>query len=274
MDGLRPLIPSKILPIRPRRCFLQGLTTLAVLLLVGCVTTTSTEPVLGSLPDSPAPTLAIPNLATVASWMKSEQMIPATEMATVWMNRIAYLPDPTRNGQMGPGLAGQLILLGPGLKFAPANGTLTVDVYDETPRTPGVGPPALLPERWQFHKADLAKLLTNDERFGKSYTIFLPWVNYRPDVTRVKIMARYDPDDGGHPLFAPSSALTLDTTSPSGSPVWSGGASTVVPSVPPAGYPARLPSSPGGTQFTPQSALPAANLNRGMEQSPVPPFSR
>ena len=251
MDCLRPVMEPRSRGFQPQRLLLLGVMTLTAPLL-GCVTTTTTEPVMGSSLDQPAPALRFPSLPSISAWIGSDQPIPATEMATVWMNRIAYLPDPTRNGQMGPGLAGQLILLGPGLKFAPANGTLTIDVYDETPRNPGVGPPALLPERWQFRKEDLAKLMSSDERFGKSYTIFLPWVNYRPDVTRVKIMARYDPDDGSHPLFAPSAPLTLDTSSPSGSPVWSGGATTVVPSATPRTSSVGLATPPSGVIPAPQ----------------------
>jgi hypothetical protein len=169
--------------------------------------------------------------------IEGEKTIPVSEMAAVWSNRIAYLPDPSRNGRPGPGLAGQVILLGPELQFATVNGTLTVDVFDETPRQPG-GPAALVPERWQFSAADLKKLVASDERFGRSYTLFLPWLAYRTDVTRVRIMARYDPADGGHPLFAPASTLTIDTTPQNGSSVWSSG-SQIVPAVTQTMIPAR-----------------------------------
>lgn len=200
--------------------------------LTGCVTTTETETVTGRTPDVPPPVVTMPSVTSLSSMISGPPAaVPVTEMATVWMNRVAYLPDPTRNGKLGAGLAGQLILLGPNMQFAPANGTLTVDVYDETPRTPGVGPAALRAERWQFSADDLAKLVAHDERFGKSYTIFLPWVAFRSDVTRVKIMARYDPADGGHPLYAPASPLTLDNSPQAGSTSWSGGTSTVVPQV-------------------------------------------
>src|SRR5207248_1940740 len=49
---------------------------------------------------------------------KTEKKVPATEMAVAWRNRVAYLPDPTKNGAMGAGLAGQLFLYGgPNLQF-------------------------------------------------------------------------------------------------------------------------------------------------------------
>lgn len=199
----------------------------------GCVTTTTDNTLPPRTPEPAKPakstSLSVPSLSSLTTMVEGPKAIPVTEMAAVWSNRIAYLPDPTRNGRPGAGLAGQVILLGAELQFAPANGTLTVDVFDETPRQPG-GPQALVPERWQFTAADLKKLEASDERFGRSYTLFLPWLAYRADVTRVRIMARYDPADGGHPLFAPASTLTIDTTPQNGSSVWSGG-TQVVPAV-------------------------------------------
>lgn len=143
---------------------------------------------------------------------KPEKKIPASEMALAWRNNIEYLPDPSRNGALGPGIAGQLFLYGgPKLEFALADGTLTVDLIDETPRAPAQ--PAATPERWQFDKHMLRNLRTTDETFGKSYVLFLPWPAYKPDVTRVKISARYDPDNG-HTLFAKPATLTIDKAAP------------------------------------------------------------
>ena len=45
---------------------------------------------------------------------KGDQKSTATELAVVWRNQIGYLPDPARNGAMGPGLIGQMFLYGPG----------------------------------------------------------------------------------------------------------------------------------------------------------------
>lgn len=145
---------------------------------------------------------------------------PASEMEVAWRNKIAYLPDPSRNGQLGAGLAGQLFLFGgPKLQFAEADGTLTVDLVDITPRP--AGQPAALPERWQFDKAMLKNLRTVDETFGKSYVLFLPWPAYKPDITKVKITARYDPDNS-HPLFGMPAVVTIDTSAQFGGQVWDG----------------------------------------------------
>jgi len=150
---------------------------------------------------------------TPSSWAKftgkAAPKVPASEMTLLWRNKIDFLPDPGRNGEMGAGLAGQLFLFGPGMQFAPAEGKLTVALYDETPRGPGQK--SNLPEGWEFTKETLRGLRTPDERFGMSYALFLPWEAYRPDVTRIRIAVRYDPENG-HPLYATESRITLDTT--------------------------------------------------------------
>ena len=136
------------------------------------------------------------------------------------------LPDPSRNGAMGAGLAGQMFLFGgPNLQFAQADGTLTVDLIDETPRPPGQT--GAKPERWQFDKNTLRNLKTVDETFGKSYVLFLPWPAYRSDISRVRVSARYDPDSG-HTLFSGPSVVSIYDPTPLGAPVWDG-RSTVTP---------------------------------------------
>lgn len=135
----------------------------------------------------------------------------AAEIAVAWHNYVEYLPDPTKQGAMGPGLVGQMFLFDSRDYPAQADGTLTVDLYDETMRPNGQ--PGLQPERWQFRKDILKTLRTVDERFGPNYVLFLPWRNYRPDVTSVRITVRFDPDTnqkGAFTLYAPESKFKLD----------------------------------------------------------------
>jgi len=135
----------------------------------------------------------------------------ATEIAVAWRNHIDYLPDPTHQGAMGPGLVGQMFLFDSRDYPAIADGTLTVDLYDETPRP--AGQPGMKPERWQFRKDVLTTLRTVDERFGPNYVLFLPWPSCRPDITHVRITVRFDSDQkGAFTLYAPESKLTLDAT--------------------------------------------------------------
>ncbi len=221
----------------------QQLTVIAAALALafgsGCATTDSAKAPVAQKPDVTQPGVlpppqamtqtaatAAPNGAVVqaggtqpvaapASSMlakltaRTEKKVPATEMAVGWRNRIEYLPDPSRNGAAGAGLVGQLFLYGgPKSEFALADGVLTVDLIDETPRP--AGQPAATAERWQFDKDTLRKLIVNDETFGKSYALFLPWPAYKPDITKVRISARYDPGNG-HTLYAEPTALSIDT---------------------------------------------------------------
>lgn len=197
----------------------------------------------------------------------SDRKVAATNMAVAWRNRIEYLPDPSRNGATGAGLAGQLFLYGgPKLEFAQADGTLTIDLVDDTPRAPGQ--PAATPERWQFDKHTLRKLQTNDETFGRSYVLFLPWPAYKPDITKVRISARYDPD-GGHPLFQAPATVTIDTSVPGIGPKWEERTSTVGPTAP-----QPLPPQPIVPGVTPLGPLaPAAGLAPGATHDGLPPIA-
>jgi hypothetical protein len=147
------------------------------------------------------------NSSEYSKWSK----VPATEMVIAWRNWIDYLPDPTQSGRKGPGLAGQMFLFGPKAVPVLADGTLTIDLFDETPRPQGQ--PGNIPERWTFDKEALKALQSTDERFGKCYVLFLPWPSYRPDVTRVRIATRYDMDNK-RTLFAEESKLNISPTPP------------------------------------------------------------
>lgn len=191
---------------------------------------------------------------------RTERKIPATEMAVTWRNRIAFLPDPSRNGALGAGLAGQLFLFGgPKLEFAQADGTLTVDLIDETPRP--AGQPGAKPERWQFDKNTLRNLKTVDETWGKSYVLFLPWPAYKPDITKVRISVRYDPDNG-HTLYSPASSLTIDTSAPLGAPVWDGTG--------PTGGAGNQPRYQSHAGMQPGGMLPGAMLPGAMAPGVMP----
>ena len=133
------------------------------------------------------------------------------DFALTWQPKIAYLPDPTHNGAMGAGVVGQVFMYGPGYKPAQANGKLVIEMFDETVR-PGSGEPSHARlGTWTFDKESLRLSVTMDERFGKCYVLFLRWPDYKPEYTKLKLTARFDPDKG-YPLFAPVSMLTLDQT--------------------------------------------------------------
>jgi hypothetical protein len=153
-----------------------------------------------SEPVAPVPTMPEPIPPAVSA--NEEPKPVAAEMAVAWRNKVQQLPNPTHNGAPGACLVGQLFLYGgPNLQFTPADGTLTVDLVDETPRP--YGQAAAKSERWQLDKESLRKLVTTDETFGKSYTLALPWAGYSSDVTRVRVSVRYDAANGQTLYVAP-----------------------------------------------------------------------
>jgi len=193
-----------------------------------------------------------------------EKARPVAEVATAWRNKIEYLPNPAANGAMQPGLAGQVFLYTAEAKPAVADGSLIVDLIDETPRPPGV--PPLTPERWEFKKDVLKNLRTLDERFGECYVIFLPWPTYRPDVTHIRLRVRYEPDGGGFPIYAPETRLILGAASGSISDVAAAGPSQPRP---------ESPTGPGlGVfRFGGESAPPGTGTNPSpaSRSTPTPP---
>jgi hypothetical protein len=193
MERVRPLmrVAGAVLP-----------PALLALAAAGCVSAAKVDRVTASLKAAVAPT----------------PPVPASQLICFWQRRLSSLPDPTREGAMTHGIAGQMFLISPDNKPADVNGDLTVVVYDETPRPPGT--PPMRPEVWNYKKDVLKRLGTTDERFGRSYVVFLPWPPQWQDVSAVKIVGRYQTP--GHPdLFAGEVHMTLDLSQPSGAPVWS-----------------------------------------------------
>jgi len=200
----------------------------------------------------------------------------AAEMVVMWRNKIDFLPDPTRNGAMGAGLAGQMFLFDPKMQFSQAEGKLTVALYDETLRQPGQ--PGGEPQVWEFTKETLKNLRTPDERWGMGYALFLPWPAYRPDVSRVRIAARFEPEQG-HALYAQETRITLDMGTPgennaawanqpfvpgAGAQMQPANGSNLLGGPPPAGGPGLgvLTSGPS-TPVMPSGAIQPAPANYG-----------
>jgi hypothetical protein len=182
--------------------------------------------------------MAASTFAKVTGKTQEKKAGTPVELVLTWRNKIDYLPDPTRNGAMGAGIAGQMFLFDAKMLPALADGKLTVALYDESPRGPGQQPAE--PQVWEFTKEVLKKLRSVDERWGIGYTLFLPWRDYRADVTRVRIAARFEPEEG-HKLFAPETRITFDMSAPgSDGPGWTNQA--VVPGV----QPGTAASSLGG----------------------------
>ncbi|HJZ56603.1 MAG TPA: hypothetical protein VKE74_16675, partial [Gemmataceae bacterium] len=203
------------------------------------------------LPTGPLVPASLPKMLGKTEGTK----IQAAEMVAVWQNRVAYLADPTpgRNGAFRPGLVGQLFLFAPGGRLAVPEGPLTIELYDETPRAGRTESIKL--GQWTFDKDTLGKLKIHDERFGPCYALFLPWPDYRADILRVRLTAKYEPE-GGFPIYALPSNVTFDTSVP-GSPSAPVVTTTVVPMGPGGPMPGAPMSPIGGP---PPANFPAAGM--------------
>ena len=167
-----------------------------------------------------------------------ETPTPASEFACAWQNKLAQLPDPTKNGATITGLPGQMFLYAPDVSdnrkliAAVPTGELTISVIDETPRSAGY--PKKNNEIWHFTKDKLEQMQAMDERFGKNFIVFIPWPDSWRDVSRVRLLARYDQKVNGQPttLYAQESLVTLDFVTMPGANAWGAGTAGNRPSIP------------------------------------------
>lgn len=137
------------------------------------------------------------------------------QVAATWQREIVFTADPAHGGAPTPGLAGRVYFFGPRVDFPLAgDGTLIVDLYDGSKGDPTATPVPL--EEWRIDKATLGRLIRRDT-IGWGYTVFLPWGTYRPDLTQVRLRARYEPPHGA-PIYSESTAITLENRAAQPSP--------------------------------------------------------
>jgi hypothetical protein len=209
------------------------------------------KPASATLPSLPS--LQMPSVAKLTG--KDKPGLPASLVVVAWRKKIEYLPDPTRNNVLSPGLVGEMFLVAANAQFTTPDGPVTVELYDETPR-PGKDPakPVRL-ALWRFEKDVVRQLATTDERFGKCYALFLPWPDYRPDIVKIRLSLKYEPEHG-IPLFAEPFTTIIDNGTTPGQP-------GVFPAGFGAGSPLAGPPSPFG-------GAPPANLGAFGSNMPRP----
>jgi len=202
---------------------------------------------------------AVPSASLAALAKAGSAAMPkdaAVDIVLAWQNKVAQLPDPTKNGAMLHGVVGQLFLFTADSQFAQANGRLTVEMTNQADGK-RIG-------TWTFEKDVLKRMTTMDERFGKCFAIFLPWPEYDSNVTRVKFKTRYEPEKGGYPLFAPEATLTFDNNA--GQPIYTKKAMTGVDA---AGFGGLQPPAPQAPRtLPPLDPLPVGGRNAS---APLPP---
>lgn len=181
-----------------------GSVVLAAMLLVGSVGCTQTGKLKNALPT------------TITESLKITPSNPPTQLICLWQRRLASLPDPVRDGVIAPGLVGQAFLITADNQPAEVHGDMIIMMSDETKRSGNAG--KMVDEVYLYDAATLRKLITNDERFGKSIALFLPWPSHWKDVNAVRIQVRYK-QKGTPDLYAGEANIALDFST-TGTPVW------------------------------------------------------
>lgn len=130
---------------------------------------------------------------------------------TRWQNYVITGSDPYHGGAPVPGLAGRLYLSD--VKTAVPlimTGKVEVRLYPDPPDPKEPDRPLQV---WQLDAETLKGKLQRDV-VGWGYSLLLPWVDYSPEVTRVRLTIRFDPAKGGTSVFAPEERLTLQSQGP------------------------------------------------------------
>ena len=150
-------------------------------------------------------------LTTKEFFSSGVTVVPQSEVCQVeatWQPRVITTTDSAHSGAPLRGIAGRLYLFGPEVGYPlVGEGSLVVDLYDESqPRQAGM--PVVPLDEWRIDK-DTLKRLRKKDIIGEGYTVFLPLANYKPEITRVQLKARYEPIKGS-PLYASSAPFTLN----------------------------------------------------------------
>ncbi|MCS7045888.1 MAG: hypothetical protein NZO58_05995 [Gemmataceae bacterium] len=147
-------------------------------------------------------------LAHTTAWRWHQQVPTGTvqQVHAAWENRIVVTQDVVNGGRPLIGIAGRIYLMEDFGKCVQAAGNVSVELYDAT-HANAQSPPKIM-ERFEIDKDTLKRLLQKDD-IGWGYTVFLPWSTYRPDVKRVQLQVKWQPDSGVT-LYSPPAVVVLN----------------------------------------------------------------
>ncbi len=188
-----------------------AITAMALFAAIGC---TNTEKNRTNLTTPALPSLS--KLPTISETFKLSPSKSPTQVICLWQRRLASLPDPTRDGVVAPGIVGQAFLITADNQPADVQGDMIIMMTDET-KYHGEQKKQM-DQVYHFDPVTLKKLITNDERFGKSIALFLPWPSQWNAVNAIRIQVRYK-QKGMPDLYAGEANIVLDHST-AGTPVW------------------------------------------------------
>jgi hypothetical protein len=129
-----------------------------------------------------------------------------THITTCWEKRVCWAPDTVHNGQPVPVIAGRMFLSGEDDNQLKGDGTVTVELYDNSEPGGSSGKPPKY--AWKIDKATLQRLARKD-MLGWGYTLYLPLWDYHPDLDRVLLTVKYVHDKSA-PVFDAGTAIALN----------------------------------------------------------------
>jgi len=129
------------------------------------------------------------------------------QVSTLWHNQVIFAPDPMHNGEMTPGIAGRVYLFGPNIREPlVGSGDLVVELFDPSRKGPDGGPIRL--NIWTIDRQTLSTRLQHD-MIGWGYTLLLPWLEYRAELTDVVIKVHYQ-EPKSMPIYSEPSKVAFN----------------------------------------------------------------
>ena len=167
-----------------------------------------------------------------------------SQVLALWGEGIVVQPDPMRHGVPSPGLAARIYLVGRDLgRPLAGDGSLSVYLYDAAQQ---LSDEAVPQEVWNIDPANLQRVLTRDG-LGWGYDLWLPWRTYRPGVSQVRLVVKYQSPQGA---VAWSSSTDYAVRAPGAGKPLSVVHTTVLPPAR-AGEPPSQPAAPGPAAAAP-----------------------
>jgi hypothetical protein len=134
-----------------------------------------------------------PDGVKTAATTPAKPGVPVAQLVSNWSREVQLGTNPVNNTPM-PAIVGRVYLFDKQLKPVDSDGSLTVELYDDTNRR--IGKPSQKLEEWVLHQEQLEKLKSKDPLIGTGYSLALPWPSFKPEVTQIHMVVHYTPRSG------------------------------------------------------------------------------
>jgi hypothetical protein len=129
------------------------------------------------------------------------------QIHTRWDHQIHFPANTQDNGNPVPMIVGRIYLFAGDLTTAvPAEGTILVYLYNDMPDAENKDK---VIDCWVIDTKTVKRLERRDAA-GVSYTLMLPWANYNPAFTQVRLKVRFDRLRAKDPLYSDTIPVTFE----------------------------------------------------------------